>query len=273
LQAADLIARPELWLAPAQLWYREPLFVYPALAVAGLIAGVVNTIAGGGSFLTLPVFIYVGGLDPKIANGTNRVAVLPATIASSRVFHQHGLLDLTALKRILAPILVGVPLGAAAAIWLPQDAFLGVFGALFIAMAVFLCFNPKTLMNKERTPMSSRWGESIYFFGLGVYVGFLQAGYGLLMLVGLSVFHATDLVRANAVKNFVGAIVTIVALAAFVLAGQVLWLPGLTMAAGNWCGGLLGAKLAIKKGQRLIFVFLILVMLATGIKMLIDAIR
>lgn len=264
-------AAAQLWSIPAEVWYRQPAAVYLLLAAAGFVAGIVNTIAGGGSFLTLPVFIYVGGLDPQIANGTNRVAVLPSTIASSRVFYRHRLIDFPALKRVLAPILLGVPIGAAAAIWLPQTVFRGVFGALFVAMAVLIACNPKTLLSEQRQPIRSRWGEPIYFIGLGIYVGFLQAGYGLLMLVGLSLFQARDLVSSNAIKNVVGAIVTIVALAAFVLAGQVRWLPGLAMAAGNLGGGVVGAKLAIRKGQGLIFIFLIAVMLATGLKMLYDA--
>ena len=91
---------------------------------------------------------------------------------------------------------------------------------------------------------------------------------GILLLLGMGWFHARDLIGANAVKNVIGFFVTIIALAVFLIYGQVEWVPGLIMATGNLAGGYVGAKLAIKKGKRLIFAFLIVVMIATGLKLL-----
>lgn len=87
-------------------------------------------------------------------------------------------------------------------------------------------------------------------------------------LLQFALFHARDLVGANAVKNLIGFIVTIVALLMFVVFGQVDWVPGLIMAVGNLAGGYVGAKLAIRKGRKLIFALLIVVMVATGLKLI-----
>jgi uncharacterized membrane protein YfcA len=106
------------------------------------------------------------------------------------------------------------------------------------------------------------------FFGIGVYVGFIQAGLGILLLLAMSLFKTGDLVASNAVKNWIGFMVTLAATIVFVLYGLVDWLPGLTMAAGNLVGGVVGAKLAISKGNRLIFGFLVIVMVATGVKLI-----
>jgi uncharacterized membrane protein YfcA len=238
------------------------------LVPAGFVAGVINTIAGGGSFLTLPALMYLSGLDPKIANGTNRVAILLSSASASVTFHKHGHIDRTLAVRVGIPTLLGVPVGALLAVYLPPDAFRPVFGAIFLAMAVLLVSRPRLLTDADRQPHESRAAETALFFGIGVYVGFIQAGFGILLLLGLGLFHARELVGANAVKNVLGFLVTALALSVFVIHGQVDWVPGLVMAAGNVAGGVVGAKLAIEKGRHLIFATLIVVMVATGVSLL-----
>ncbi|MFW6059313.1 MAG: sulfite exporter TauE/SafE family protein [Phycisphaeraceae bacterium] len=259
------------WLDTLQAWLTSPWVAYPALVVAGFIAGVVNTIAGGGSFLTLPALIYLGGLDPKIANGTNRVAVLLSTASSTTVFHRAGHLDKRALLRMLLPTLIGVPPGALLAYYLPRETFQVVFGALFLAMAVFLALRPKSLLNPEKPLSRSRSAETVLFIGVGIYIGFLQAGMGVILLVCMSLFHARELIGANAIKNGIGLVVTIVAVAMFWMLDLIQWVPGLVMAMGNLIGGLVGARLAIHKGEKFIFGFVIVVMIATGAKLVWDA--
>lgn len=240
---------------------------YLILIVAGFIAGVVNTIAGGGSFLTLPALMMFG-LDPKIANGTNRVAVLFSSGAAVATFHKHGHLDRKLANQLTLPTILGVPVGAMLAIYLPVQAFEPVFGAIFLGMAGVLISNPKRISQANVvTQKSNRWIKPI-FFAIGIYVGFIQAGMGILILLAMSLLSGGDLLKSNAVKNWIGFIVTLAATVMFALYGLIDWLPGLVMAAGNLLGGFVGAKLAIKKGNRLIFGFLIVVMIATGIKLI-----
>ena len=237
------------------------------LVAAGFFAGVVNTIAGGGSFLTLPALMLFG-LDPKIANGTNRVAVLFSSAAAVATFDKHGLLDRKLALRLTLPTFVGVLFGALLAIYLPTDAFEAAFGAIFLGMALLLTLNPKKLIAARKTSAPSPWLVLPLFFGIGVYVGFIQAGLGILLLLGMSLLNTGDLVESNAIKNLIGFLVTLTATIVFVVHGLVEWLPGLTMAAGNVVGGFVGAKLAIKKGNRMIFGVLVIVMVATGIRLL-----
>jgi uncharacterized membrane protein YfcA len=240
---------------------------YLLLIVAGFIAEVVNTVAGGGSFLTLPALMLFG-LDPKIANGTNRLAVLFSSASAVATFHKHGHLDRPLASRLTLPTLLGVPFGAMLAIYLPQNAFEPLFGAIFLGMAVLLALNPKRLVEVKPTSREAPKRVLPLFFGIGVYVGFIQAGLGILLLLAMSLFKTGDLVASNAVKNWIGFMVTLAATIVFVLYGLVDWLPGLTMAAGNLVGGVVGAKLAIRKGNRLIFGFLVIVMVATGVKLI-----
>jgi uncharacterized membrane protein YfcA len=241
---------------------------YLLLIPAGFIAGVVNTIAGGGSFLTLPALIFMCGLDPKLANGTNRVAILLSSGSAAATFHRHGHLDKKLAWRLALPTLAGVPLGAGLAIALPPDAFQPIFGVLFLVMAVILMVNPKRLTEKsQQLPWAEKFITPL-FFGIGVYVGFIQAGMGVLLLMGMSLIRTGDLVGANAIKNLIGFAVTLVAMLFFIAYGLVDWVPALIMAAGNAVGGVVGAKLAINKGNKLVIVFLVVVMVATGLQLL-----
>lgn len=241
---------------------------YLLLLPAGFIAGIVNTIAGGGSFLTLPALMYVYGLDPKLANGTNRVAILLSSGSAAATFHRHGHLDKRLAWRLAWPTLLGVPVGSGLAVALPANAFQPIFGVLFLATAIILLLNPERLTAQNKlSPKAERWVSPL-FFAIGVYVGFIQAGMGVLLLMGMSLIRSGDLVGANAIKNLIGFAVTLVAMLFFVGSGLVEWVPGLIMAAGNAVGGLVGAKLAIRKGNKLIFGLLVVVMIATGIQLL-----
>ena len=243
---------------------------YVLLIAAGFVAGVVNTIAGGGSFLTLPALMLFG-LEPKIANGTNRVAVLFSSASAVATFHQHGHLDRRLATKLTLPTMCGVPIGALLAIYLPPDTFEAFFGVVFLLMAVLLILNPRRMVETNRALAHGHRMVWPIFVGIGIYVGFIQAGLGILLLLAMSWLRQGDLVAANGVKNLVGFFVTLLATLVFVIYGKVEWLPGLTMAAGNLAGGYVGAKLAIKKGNRMIFGFLVVVMVATGMKLLLSS--
>lgn len=240
--------------------------VYFLLVVAGFLAGIVNTIAGGGSFLTLPALMLFG-LDPKVANATNRVAILFSSGSSALTFYRHGHLDRKLATRLTWPTVMGVPVGALMAIYLPAAAFEPVFGLIFLAMAVVLISNPKRIAEMQKVATESPSKIAVAFFGIGIYVGFIQAGMGILVLLAMSLLNSGDLVASNGVKNWIAFIVTITATIVFAFYGLIDWLPGLVMGTGNLLGGVVGAKLAIKKGNRLIFVFLVIVMIATGTKL------
>ena len=230
------------------------------------MAGIVNTIAGGGSFLTLPALMLFG-LSPQVANATNRVAVLFSSGAATFTFYKHGHLDRDLANRLTWPTLLGVPVGAMLAVHLPPDAFEPVFGAIFLVMAVVLIRDPKQIIEDQPDRVQSGRSVGQIFFAIGIYVGFIQAGMGILVLLAMSLTTTGGLVRTNAVKNWIAFLVTLAAAAVFTFYGLIDWIPGLVMAAGNLLGGFVGAKLAIQKGNRLIFGFLIVVMIATGIKL------
>ena len=106
------------------------------------------------------------------------------------------------------------------------------------------------------------------FFFIGMYAGFLQAGVGLLLLVALSALQGRELVDANGLKLALVAVWIVPSVIWFALNRQVEWVPGLMVGVGNFFGARVGAKWAVRKGNRLIFAFLVLVMIATGLSLL-----
>ena len=138
-------------------------------------------------------------------------------------------------------------------------------------MAGIILWDPKRLTGEKTGKEMSMWKLSPVFVLIGFYVGFMQAGMGILLLVAMSWLNSGDLISSNAVKNGVGFVVTLAATIVFIASGMVAWLPGLLMAVGNVIGGVVGARLALEKGNRLVLGFLVFVMVATGIKMLVSS--
>ncbi|RMF43219.1 MAG: sulfite exporter TauE/SafE family protein [Planctomycetota bacterium] len=245
---------------------------YALLIPAGFLAGVINTLAGGGSFLTLPALMFLCGMDPRLANGTNRVAILLSSASASVTFHRHGRLDRRLAGKLAIPTLLGVPVGTELAVTLPNKAFQPLFGAMFLIMAGIMLLRPARFVEDQPRRVEPHWWwTTLIFFAIGVYVGFIQAGMGILLLLAMSLLNTGDLVASNAVKNLIGFLVTLLATAMFVRHGLVDWVPGLIMAIGNVAGGVAGARLAMLKGNRLIFGFMIAVMIFTGLRLILTA--
>ena len=161
-------------------------------------------------------------------------------------------------------------MGAVLAVKLPAEALEPLVGVVFLVMAFIILMNPKRLIEKREVSEHKPYVVYTFFFGVGIYVGFIQAGMGILLLVGMSLLNTGDLVASNAGKNLIGFIVTLSATSVFLFYGMIDWVPGLVVASGNIVGGVVGAKLAIKQGSKLIFAFLIVVMVLTGMKLILS---
>jgi len=227
------------------------------LFAAGAVAGTLNVLAGGGSFLTLPLLIFFG-LPPTVANGTNRVAILLQNGGAVWSFGRHGILERGWLVRAAAPALLGVGLGTWAAIRIGDESFQRILATLMVLFAVLVLLDPLRVRLRgltrgqragrpEEAPSRAPW-LPVAFFGVGVYGGFVQAGVGFFILA-VATLAGLDLVRGNAMKVLVVLVFTPVALAMFAWAGKVDWGVGLALGAGNLLGGLLGTHLTVLKGH------------------------
>jgi uncharacterized membrane protein YfcA len=217
---------------------------------AGLVAGTLNVIAGGGSLLTIPVLIFVG-VPPTVANGTNRVAILAQNVGATWGFHRRGLLEPAWLRPALLPTLAGAILGAWLATQVSDEAFQRILAGVMVVAALWMLVRaPRGATVEGAAPPTG--GRAVVlaaaWFAVGVYGGFIQAGLGFVMLALLS-GAGLDLVRANAIKVALVLAYTPLALALFAVQGLVDVGLGLALAAGTLAGSQVGVHLTVLKGQ------------------------
>jgi hypothetical protein len=240
-------------------------FEITLLIAAGLVAGVVNTLAGGGSLLTVPILVVLG-LPGTVANGTNRVGVLVQCLVSVWRFNAEGVSEFRSALPLLAPIALGSGIGAIGATYIPDHIFEAIFGIIMLILLVPMLRSTKTSPELP-TQLWPSWKTMSACFAIGVYGGAFQAGVGILLLL---VLHrgGLDLVRANAVKMIVSVALTLVAVPVFIAKGQVDWLPAVILAIGFTMGATLGTRLAIRGGERVIRPAIIIAVLALSCRMM-----
>lgn len=215
-----------------------------ALFAAGLVSGTVNVIAGGGSFLTLPVLIFLG-LPPGVANGTNRLSILMQNVSAVPTFRRHGVLDLADLAWSALPATLGAVGGALLALRVPDDDFRRVLAILMVTLSLGSLWQPRRRKAEHGPPKALL---AAAFFAIGIYGGFIQAGVGFLVLA-VTTAAGLDLVRGNALKVTTALCFTVLPFAIFVADDKVVWLPGLVLGTGSLLGGWAGARLTILKGH------------------------
>lgn len=223
------------------------------LVTGGAGAGIVNAMAGGGSSLTVPLLV-LAGVPGNDANGSNRVGILASNIATAWSFHQQGVTAYREAAPILIPVVTGSLVGSLAVSQLADDTFETVFGLLMLPIIVLSIRKPRPRLDDNTwTPLTI----VVVFFVIGVYGGAVQAGVGLVLLGALT-HTGFDLVKANVVKVLVTLVVTAAALPVFIIQGKVRWAPALLLAAGLSVGGWLGARLAVRGGDRIIRLVMVL---------------
>ncbi len=244
-------------------------YLYPAVVAAGFVAGFINTLAGSGSLVTLPVLIFMG-LPANVANGTNRVAILLQNVVGVSSFRRGGALDLRGAALLSLPAIVGSVMGAQIAVNLDEALMRRTIGALMGVMLIVILVRPQRWLRGTLERMSGwpDWKQLLIFFGIGLYGGFIQAGVGIFLLAGLVLGAGYDLVRANAVKVTIVLFFTVSALAVFVRNGQVVWSVGLILAVGNMLGAWVAARMAVERGAAWVRRLLIAVVAVSAAQLL-----
>ncbi len=217
------------------------------LVAGGLFAGCVNTIAGGGSLLTVPLLVLVG-VPGDVANGTNRVGILTSNISAAEAFRRRGVSGLSRVVPVLVPVVIGALAGSLLISRVDAEVFERAFGVIMVPLLLLSLRPPK--VPAAARPWSGPMAAAV-FFGVGLYAGAFQAGIGLLMVLALS-RSGLDVVVANSVKVLVIMVVTCTALPVFIAGGLVDWGPALVLAAGFGVGGALGARITVTGGERVV---------------------
>ncbi|QLG46800.1 sulfite exporter TauE/SafE family protein [Costertonia aggregata] len=244
-------------------WYH-----YVLLIATGFAVGFINTVAGGGSLLSLPVLIFLG-LPPSVANGTNRVAIVVQTTLATAGFKSKGVSTFPFNLYLGISAFFGAIIGAYIAVDIKGETFNRILAIVMIAVVLIIIFKPKIRLEhfQERLTGKYLWLGIATFFFFGIYGGFINAGLGFLMILFLHYINKMTLVRANATKVAVVLIYMLAALAVFVFNDKVNWKIGFILAIGNGSGAWLASRVSVKRGDGFIKTFLVVMVVAMAIKL------
>ena len=238
------------------------------LIIVGFIAGFINTIAGGGSLLTLPVLIFMG-LPPNVANGTNRIGIVLQMLAGTAGFKSKGVSTFPFSIYMGIAALAGSLIGAQIAVDIKGETFNKVLSFVMVAVVLIIVFKPKinakTLL--ERTTGKHLWISCLAFFLFGIYGGFINAGLGFILILFLHYFNHLSLVKSNATKAVVIIIYMSGALLVFILNDKVDWYMGFIMAIGTSLGAWFSSRFSVAKGDGFIKIFLVVIVSFMAVKL------
>lgn len=217
-------------------------------AALGVLCGLLNVLAAGGSLIAVPFLIFLG-LPANVANATNRVAILMQNVVSTATYKHEKMLDFKADTFALVPLVLGAMVGATLAVDIDEKLLRRVIAIILVAMFFLMMKNPASWQNTthKRPRIKNVWLQRVMYFFIGVYGSFIQMGVGFFLLAMMVLGQGFDLLKANAVKVMCILTFTVVALVIFVTNGLVMWRVGLTLA----CGNMIGAWLAVKYSMRL----------------------
>ena len=242
--------------------------IVTALIASGLLVGFINTLAGGGTIISISLLMFLG-LPPTVANGTNRVAVVIQNFVAVGSFRRQKVLDTRNGIRLGIPTVLGSLLGAQIAVSLNDRFIQYAIGMAMLVMLFFILFKPAYLtQSKEellRKPIG-RW-QYFLFFLIGIYGGFIHVGVGYFIIAGVMLGAGYNLLKANAIKNLIVLMYAPFTLIVFMISGMVDYRYGLIHAVGNVVGAYFAAKYAVNWGIQFVRWAMVCIILVTVIQM------
>ena len=238
-----------------------------ALAAVALLAGFVDSIAGGGGLLTVPALL-LSGLDPAATLATNKLQGSFGTASATYTFWKKGLVEPRQHVLSVCTCFAGAALGALTVNYAPKDLLSLIMPPLLILIALYFAFAPKMneLSSAPRLPAAT----FSFFFApfLGFYDGIFGPGTGSFIMLALITLFGVGLVEATGRTKLFNFTSNFASLLVFVLGGKVVWFTGLVMGLSQFIGAQLGARLAIKSGARIIRPLLVVVCLSMAARLL-----
>ena len=245
----------------------DPFYQIIILFVLGSFAGFMNVMAGGGSSITLPALIFLG-LDPTMANGTNRVAILIQNISAVYSFKKEDYFEFRESLKLSLFALPGSIIGAIAAVNVNDEIFKNILGIIMIGIIISMIIPRKKINTSGKLTPAQKFYLYLSMIGVGFYGGFIQVGVGFLLMASLHYLGKFNLILVNMHKVFIVLFYTAPALMIFIISGNINWFLGLSLAAGNALGAWWSAKYSVKKGEKAVRFVLMLAILIMSLKLL-----
>jgi len=255
------------------------IFGIASIFVAGILAGAINSVAGGGTLISFPSLVAIGE-SQIVSNATNTAALWPGSLSSAIGYRKDTPLQVGLLATLLIPSLIGGILGAWILVSTPPGIFNIVVPFLVLFATLLFAFRDHITRrfghnnsSEEYLSTGSRiWG---FFFQLFVatYGGYFGAGIGILMLGSLSIMGLRDIHKMNAIKTSLAALINCTAFVLFALKGLVAWDLALILGLGAILGGYVGARSAKHVNTHVLQVFVVVIGLIVSAWLLFKVIR
>lgn len=237
-------------------------YVYIIAILGGLVAGIINTLSGFGSAITLTILTELMGLPGNVANGSNRIGIVAQGLSGSFGFYKNGRLDISRHKLLIIFCFIGAMLGVWVAINVSNEQFRNVFKYLMIAVFMVLLVKPKRWLRPPSAEAKlNPWLAIPLFLALGFYGGFIQMGMGVFFLFVTVLVGKYNIIDANAIKGFIVLLYTIVVLIIFHMKGLVDWKAGAIIAIGQMLGGYFASNFASRYPKADLWAYRLLVVI------------
>lgn len=211
--------------------------------LVAMLAGAINSVAGGGSFLLFPTLMF-GGMSSISANIMCTVAMWPGSVASGITYFRAIKTPIAQLRSLIIVSLLGSMLGASLLLATPEVLFKSCVPWLMLG-ATLIFISGKKLLRFLPHHISMFWALALMFL-IAIYGGYFGAGIGILMLALLQLLGHSHIHEMNALKTLLGSAINLVAVVMFILSGQVVWQAAPVLIAGGITGGYVGTKLALR---------------------------
>lgn len=235
---------------------------YVLIAIGGLIAGAMNTLAGYGSIITLSILMDIVGLPGTIANATNRVNILTNGLGAILGFKKGKKNNLSHGKYIILATILGAILGIITATQISNESFRFIFKYLIVVLLILVVVNPRRWLREDteygKLPI---WMQFIIFMPIGFYGGFIQMGMGIFFIAAMVLLAHYNLIESNALKVTIVTLYTAISLAIFHYHGMVQWSVGGLLGTSTFIGGYAAASISVKYKNATLWAYRVLILI------------
>ncbi|WP_375055184.1 TSUP family transporter [Zobellella sp. DQSA1] len=237
------------------------------LALAALLAGFIDAIAGGGGLITIPALLATG-MPPTMALATNKLQSSFGAFSATLYYLRRGLIDWRSMKWAVACTFVGSVLGTLLVQRIDASLLQKVLPFLLAAFALYFLFSPRIGDEDRHRRLGMIPFALLVGTGVGFYDGFFGPGTGSFFALGFIALAGFSMARATAHTKLLNFTSNIASLLFFILGGQVAWVVGLSMALGQIVGARLGSKMVVTRGTSIIRPMLVTVSLVMSVRLL-----
>lgn len=242
------------------------LDIFLILFSVAFVAGLIDTIAGGGGLLTIPALLYVG-IPPAAALATNKLQGTFGSFTAATYFIRKKMVNIKEMKLMIMLTFIGAVLGGFALLQIDASILKQVIPVLLILIGFYFLFSPNIgSMDKEKRISVILFSFTLAF-GVGFYDGFFGPATGSFFAIGFIALLGFNLTKATAHAKVLNFASNISSLCFFMFFGKIYWSIGLCMGVGQMCGALIGAKLVLKNGPKIIRPIIVIISFAISIKL------